>query len=65
VADLTKESIREELIRRGAAEFAKLFTDIISQCEEAQYSPVESAPMSEIYARGIDIVSKIESLVKR
>lgn len=65
VADLTKEGIREELTRRGAAEQAKTFTAIISQCEEAQYSPIESAPMSELYARGIDVVSKIESLVKR
>ena len=65
VADLTKEGIREELTRRGAAEQAKVFTDIISQCEEAQYSPVQSATMAEVYAEGIDIVSKIESVVKR
>ena len=65
VADLTKESIREELTRRGAAEQAKAITAIISQCEEAQYSPVDSATMNEIYGRGIDIVSKIESIVKK
>ncbi|MBQ9137117.1 MAG: protein BatD [Alistipes sp.] len=65
VADLTKESIREELTRRGATEQAKAITAIISQCEEAQYSPVESATMNEIYAKGIEIISKIESLVKR
>lgn len=65
VADLTKESIREELTRRGAAEQAKAITTIISQCEEAQYSPVDSATMNEIYGRGIDIVSKIESIVKK
>ena len=65
VADLTKESIREELTRRGAAEQAKAITAIISHCEEAQYSPVDSATMNEIYGRGIDIVSKIESIVKK
>ena len=65
VSDLTKESIREELTRRGAAEQAKDITAIISLCEEAQYSPVESATMTEIYGRGIDIVSKIESIVKK
>ena len=65
VADLTKESIREELTRRGAAEQAKAITAIISQCEEAQYSPVDSATMNEIYGRSIDIVSKIESIVKK
>lgn len=65
VADLTKESIREELARRGATEQAKAITAIISQCEEAQYSPIESATMTEIYGRGIEIVSKIESIVKK
>ena len=65
VADLTKESIREELNRRGASELAKAITAIISQCEEAQYSPVESATMEEVYGKGIDIVSKIESVVKK
>ena len=65
VADLTKESVREELNRRGAAELAKAITAIISQCEEAQYSPVESATMEEVYGKGIDIVSKIESVVKK
>ena len=65
VVDLTKERIREELTRRGAAEQAKAITAIISQCEEAQYSPVDSATMNEIYGRGIDIVSKIESIVKK
>jgi hypothetical protein len=65
VADLTKESIREELNRRGASELSKAITAIISQCEEAQYSPVESATMEEVYGKGIDIISKIESVVKK
>ena len=65
VSDLTKETIREELTRRGATEQAKDITAIISLCEEAQYSPVESATMTEIYGRGIEIVSKIESIVKK
>ena len=65
VADLTKETIREELTRRGAVDQAKDIISIISLCEEAQYSPVESATMNEIYGRGIDIVSKIESEVKK
>ncbi len=65
VADLTKESVREELNRRGATEEAKIVTAIISQCEEAQYSPVESATMEEVYGKGIDIISSIESVVKK
>ena len=40
VADLTKESIREELLRRGVTtEEAQRFPDILTRCDEAQYSP--------------------------
>ena len=65
VADLTKESIREELNRRGATEEAKDVTAIISQCEEAQYSPIESVTMDQVYGQGIEIVSRIESIAKK
>ena len=40
-------------------------TAIISQCEEAQYSPIESVTMDQVYGRGIEIVSRIESVVKK
>ena len=65
VADLTKESVREELNRRGATEEAKDVTAIISQCEEAQYSPAESVAMDQVYGKGIEIVSRIESVAKK
>ena len=65
VADLTKESVREELNRRGATEEAKDVTAIISQCEEAQYSPIESVTMDQVYGQGIEIVSRIESVAKK
>ena len=65
VADLTKESVREELARRGAHDEARLITKIISECEEAQYSPSASVRMDEVYAEGIDIISRIESAIKR
>ncbi|MBQ5701758.1 MAG: protein BatD [Alistipes sp.] len=65
VADLTKESVREELNRRGATEEAKDVTAIISQCEEAQYSPIESVAMEQVYGEGLEIVSRIESVVKK
>lgn len=65
VADLTKESVREELTRRGAHDEARLVTEIISECEEAQYSPSASVRMDEVYAEGIDIISRIESAIKR
>ena len=66
VSSLTKERIREELQRRGcSAEVAHHFTDIISRCDEAQYSPVESVQMEEVYADGVNIISQIESIIKR
>lgn len=66
VADLTKEKIRDELQRRGVTtEDARRFTEIISRCDEAQYSPSASVGMSEVYAEGVNIISHIESIVKR
>lgn len=66
VADLTKESIREELQRRGIKPSdAQHFTDIISRCDEAQYSPAESVQMNEVYADGVKTISLFESIIKR
>ena len=66
VANLTKENVREELAKRGvAAEEAQHFTDIITRCEEAQYSPMASAQMSEVYTRGVEFISRMESLIKK
>ena len=38
---------------------------IVGRCEEAQYSPVDSARMSDVYAEGVEFVSRIEAIVKR
>jgi hypothetical protein len=66
VANLTKENIREELQRRGcAADIAQLYTEIISRCDEAQYSPAETIQMGDVYSEGVNIVSRIESIIKR
>jgi uroporphyrinogen-III synthase len=66
VANLTKEYVREALQKRGiTAEEATRYTSIISQCDEAQYSPMASAQMNEVYAEGISIVSHIESHIKK
>jgi hypothetical protein len=66
VSSLTKENIREELQRRGcAAEVAQHYTDIISRCDEAQYSPIESVQMMSVYEEGVGIISRIESIIKR
>lgn len=66
MANLTKENVREELHKRGvSAEDSQRFTDIISRCDEAQYSPVESTRMGEVYSEGVNLISQIESVIKR
>lgn len=66
VANLTKENVREELHKRGvSSEESQSFTAIITQCEEAQYSPMASARMSDVYTAGVDFISRMESLIKK
>lgn len=66
VANLTKENVREELHKRGVpADEAQRFTAIIAQCDEAQYAPAASAQMHEVYADGVDLISRIEPMIKR
>lgn len=66
VSNLTKETIREELFRRGVAmSVAEEFCEIISRSEEAQYAPSTDGEMGVVYAEAIDVISKIEDVVKR
>lgn len=66
VANLTKENVREELHKCGIpAEQSQRFTAIVTLCDEAQYSPVASSQMSEVYDEGVDFISRIESAIKR
>ncbi len=66
VSNLTKENVREELHKRGVADAeTERFTAIISQCDEAQYSPASAARMSDVYTEGVDLISRIESVIKR
>lgn len=66
VANLTKENVREELHKRGvSSEDSQRFTAIITQCDEAQYSPVETARMGDVYSEGVNLISRIESVIKR
>ncbi|MDY4091286.1 BatD family protein [Alistipes finegoldii] len=66
VANLTKENVREELHKRGVlSEESQRFTAIITKCDEAQYSPAASARMTEVYGEGVDIISRIEAMIKR
>ena len=66
VASLTKEKIREELYRRGVSmAVAEEFCEIISRSEEAQYAPTTDSDMGVVYADAIDVMTKIEDVVKR
>ena len=65
VADLTREVVREELSKRGATSEAEAVIAVIARCEEAQYSPMASAEMKDIYEEGVDAISKIESAIKK
>ena len=65
VADLTREVVRAELSKRGAANEAESIIAVIARCEEAQYSPATTAEMKDIYEEGIDAISKIESAIKK
>jgi hypothetical protein len=66
VANLTKENVREELNKRNVQpELAQRFSEIISRCDEAQYSPIADTRMSDIYNEGVEFISKLESVIKR
>ena len=66
VANLTKENVREELLKRGVSqEVAQSFSTIITRCEEAQYAPMASARMSDVYKEGVEFISHLESIIKK
>ncbi len=66
VAILTKENVRETLQRKAVnPDYINRYIDLISECEYAQYSPAESGQMHDIYRGAIEIISKLESIMKR
>lgn len=66
VSNLTKDNVREELHKRGVSqEESHAFSAIITQCEEAQYSPSASAQMGEVYHAGVEFISRMESIIKK
>jgi hypothetical protein len=63
---LTKERIHEELYERNVqGGQAEEYVRIISACEEAQYSPTSSSQMNELYKKGVNVVSELESAIKK
>lgn len=66
VSNLTKEYVREQLVKRGmTAEESQRFSQIITRCDEAQYSPMATAQMQEVYEEGVALLSLVEQRVKR
>ncbi len=66
VANLTKESVRRELTKRGVSqELVSSFSDVVTICDEAQYSPMASAQMNEVYMKALKMISNIETEIKR
>lgn len=65
-SNLTKENVREELVKRGVAvDASQRYIDIIVECEYAQYSPDGTGMMNDVYASGVEIVSKLEGIIGR
>lgn len=65
IANLTKDNIREELLKRGIpAERTGEFIEIISDCEYAQYSPQSSKQMNDVYNSAVVTLSRFESMLK-
>ena len=65
-AMLTRENVREGLARRGIrAALIEKYIGVISDCEYAQYSPGTGGQMGETYKTAVDVISKLESDIKR
>ena len=63
-SNLTKENVREELVKRGVSpEAAQKYIDIIVECEYAQYAPAATGRMTEVYGAGVEMVSRLESII--
>ncbi len=66
MANLTKENVRDELMKQGAQrEDIDIYVAVISECEYAQYAPAAGGRMPEVYAAGVEIISKFESEIHR
>ncbi|MBR4999890.1 MAG: protein BatD [Rikenellaceae bacterium] len=63
-SQLTKENILEKMIARGIAEqTADEYLKVISDCEFAQYAPVQTSMMKEVFERASKLVIEIESKI--
>ena len=66
VANLTKDSARDEMIERNVeVEYIDRVLDIIDRCEYARYAPVtEETKMDTLYNDAILVISKLQQKLK-
>ena len=63
-SQLTKENILDKMIARGiSSEIADEYLKVISDCEFAQYAPVQTSMMKEVFERASKLVIEIESKI--
>ena len=52
------------VVKRGVSpEAAQKYIDIIVECEYAQYAPAATGRMTEVYGAGVEMVSRLESII--
>ncbi|MFI3327682.1 MAG: BatD family protein [Rikenellaceae bacterium] len=66
VSSLTKDYVREELSKRGFDDLASGgFVDIITRCEQMQYSPIARDQMADIYNDALAMLALFEDGFKQ
>lgn len=66
VSKLSKDNIEYELTRYGVnEELIKEFIDALNQCEFARYAPGdENAAMDNVYSLAVNVISRMENIIK-
>ena len=67
VSQLSKENIAAELTEKGVNDIlVKELHNVLNECEFARYAPGDAnAAMDNVYNMAIEIISKMESSIKR
>lgn len=65
-ADLTKDNVKNALVKRGVdSATIDNYLDIVSQCEFARFAPGDpNATMDRIYAEATEAINKLDVLIK-
>lgn len=67
LSNLTKDNVEAELTRYGVDnQTIQEVMHILNTCEFARYAPSQSgSTMSELYSEAVDVINKIESIIKK